>query len=40
LKTRIFRFSVAVAVALPVILLVWTTVGMLGVDLGMHDGDL
>ena len=40
MKARIFRLSVAVAVALPMVIFMWTIVGMLGPDLGMHDGDL
>jgi hypothetical protein len=39
-KARILRFTVAVVVALPVVLVMWSVVSLLTPGLGMHDGDL
>lgn len=39
MKARMIRVSTILIAALPLLLIVWTVVGLIVPDLGMHDGE-
>ena len=39
MKARVIRLAAIAIVALPVVMLAWTVIGMFSPDVGMYDGN-